>query len=115
MARNFKELKDKMSPERRARVDAKVKKMLAEMALDELREARRITQEHLAKILRVKQSSISKMEHRADMYLSTLGDFIRAMGGDLEIRAIFPDGTVKITGLEAIEPKEKERELAMAR
>jgi transcriptional regulator with XRE-family HTH domain len=77
------------------------------MALDELRAARKITQEHLAKILRVKQSSISKMEHRTDMYLSTLADFIRAMGGKLEIRAVFADGIVKIEGFGEIEEKRK--------
>ena len=66
------------------------------MPLDELREARDLTQEHLAKILDVTQASISKMERRTDMYVSTLRDFVRAMGGQLEIRAVFPEGTVRI-------------------
>jgi len=114
MARKFAELEKKMSPESRARSDAKAQKMLTEMALDELRAARKITQEHLAKILNVKQSSISKMEHRTDMYLSTLADFIRAMGGTLEIRAVFADGVVKIEGFGEIEEKAEERELAHA-
>ena len=56
-----------------------------------------MTQEHLAKILNVNQPAISKMERRADMYVSTLQDFVKAMGGQLEIRAVFPDGTVRIT------------------
>lgn len=114
MPKNFNQLKAKMSPESRARAEAKTKNMIEAMALDELRAARKITQEHLAKILRVKQSSISKMEHRTDMYLSTLGDFIRAMGGKLEIRAVFADGVVKIEGFGAIEEKTEERELAHA-
>ena len=66
------------------------------MALDELREARDLTQEHLAKVLHVNQSAISKLERRTDMYVSTLQDFVRAMGGRLEIRAVFPDGAVRI-------------------
>ena len=37
------------------------------------------------------------LERRADMYISTLSDFIEAMGGKLEIRAIFPDGDIRIT------------------
>jgi hypothetical protein len=37
------------------------------------------------------------MERRTDMYIGTLGKFIEAMGGQLEIRAIFPDGAVRIT------------------
>jgi DNA-binding XRE family transcriptional regulator len=96
MARNFKELRDKMTPESRARSRAKADVMIAEMALDELRAARQLTQEHLSKILGVNQSAISKLEHRTDMYLSTLRDFIQAMGGKLEIRASFPDGDVRI-------------------
>ncbi len=70
--------------------------MIEEMALDELRAARDLTQEHLSKILGVRQAAVSKLERRTDMYISTLADFIKAMGGRLEIRAIFPDGNVRI-------------------
>ena len=94
--RNFKELQAGMSPERRARNDAEAKRLLREMPLDELRAARNLTQEHLASILGVKQATISKMERRADVYVSTLARFIEAMGGRLEIRAVFPDGAVSI-------------------
>ena len=97
MAKNFRQLETKMGPERRAKVSARVDALLRDMPLDELREARSMTQEHLAKILNVKQSAISKMERRADMYVSTLQDFVKAMGGRLEIRAVFPDGAVRIT------------------
>jgi hypothetical protein len=45
------------------------------------------------------QSAISQMGRRTDMYVSTLADFIRAMGGELEIRGNFPDGTVRISGI----------------
>jgi DNA-binding transcriptional regulator YiaG len=96
MARNFKELVAKMPPESRARAEARTRAMLAQMPLDELRAARNLTQEHLATILGIKQASVSKMERRADMYVGTLAKFIEAMGGQLEIRAIFPDGTVRI-------------------
>ena len=71
--------------------------MLAEMPLHELREARQLTQAHLAELLGVKQASISKMESRTDMYIGTLARVIEAMGGELEICARFPDGTVRIT------------------
>jgi ribosome-binding protein aMBF1 (putative translation factor) len=97
MAKNFRQLETKMGPERRAKVAARVEALLRDMPLDELREARAMTQEHLAKILNVNQSAISKMERRADMYVSTLQDFVKAMGGQLEIRAVFPDGTVRIS------------------
>jgi DNA-binding XRE family transcriptional regulator len=97
MAKNFKELQAKMSPQARARSEAAAKKMLEEMPLDELRAARDLTQEQLARVLRVNQAAVSKMERRTDMYLSTLQGIIKAMGGQLEIRAVFPDGTVRIS------------------
>ena len=93
-----------MPPESRARVAARVKRAIEEMALDELRAARSMTQVHLANILGVNQSAISKLERRADMYVSTLRGFIKAIGGDLEIRAVFPDhGDVRITQFEDLE------------
>lgn len=102
MPKNFRELEAKMSPESRARAEAKAKKMLAEMPLDELREARAMTQAHLAKILGVNQAAVSKLERRADMYVSTLQDFVKAMGGELKITARFPEGTVEINQFEAV-------------
>ena len=97
MARNFRELEAKMSPERLARNKARVEQMIAEMPLDELRAARELTQQHLAEILNVGQAAVSKMERRSDMYISTLSQFVKAMGGHLEIRAVFPDGEVRIS------------------
>jgi transcriptional regulator with XRE-family HTH domain len=96
MARNFKELYDKMSPESRARVEARVKEAIKEMPLDELREARELTQNQLAQSLNVSQGAVSKVERRTDMYISTLRSYVRAIGGDLQIRAVFPEGEVLI-------------------
>jgi len=103
MARPFSELRAKMSPEARAEVDAKVKDLLTQLPLNELRHARQLSQEQLAGLLHVKQASISKLERRTDMYISTLRNFIRAMGGELEIIARFPDGSVKINQFEELE------------
>jgi DNA-binding transcriptional regulator YiaG len=97
IARNYNELRAKMSPEARARSEAKTREMIAEMPLHELRQAKHLTQMHLAELLGVKQASISKMESRTDMYVGTLARVIEAMGGELEIRARFPDGVVRIT------------------
>jgi DNA-binding XRE family transcriptional regulator len=96
MARNFRELEAKMSPERRERVAARVKEALALMPLQQIRNARRMTQTRLAELLEMDQGNISKLEQRTDMYLSTLRSYVEAMGGALEIRAVFPDGDVKI-------------------
>jgi DNA-binding XRE family transcriptional regulator len=96
MAKNFKVLREKMSPETLQRSHEKARRYRDEMALDELREARQLTQEHLATVLGVKQAAISKMERRTDMYVSTLKSIIKAMGGSLSIEAVFPDGRVSI-------------------
>jgi DNA-binding XRE family transcriptional regulator len=66
------------------------------MPLEELRSAREMTQVNLAKVLGVQQASISKMEKRTDMYLSTLRSYVEAMGGRLELRAVFQDGAVNL-------------------
>ena len=81
-------------------------RLLDEMPLSELRAARLLTQESIAKSLGINQAAVSKMERRADMYISTLRDFIAAMGGELEITARFPDGAVKIQQLEDAEQNE---------
>jgi hypothetical protein len=67
-----------------------------------IRAARALTQEHLSTLLGIQQSAVSKLERRADMYVSTLRHFIEAMGGQLEIRAVFPDGAVRITQFQAL-------------
>ncbi|MEW6663989.1 MAG: XRE family transcriptional regulator [Thermodesulfobacteriota bacterium] len=75
---------------------------LAAMPLHELRRARSMSQEQLAKSLSVKQAAVSKLEQRTDMYISTLRNVIKAMGGDLDIIARFPEGSVQITQFEEI-------------
>ena len=96
MAKSFKKLQGKMSPASRTRSEAKAQKMIKEMALDELRAARDLTQEHLSRILGVRQAAVSKLERRTDMYLSTLQSIVKAMGGRLKIEALFPEGAVEI-------------------
>ncbi|MCK4608267.1 MAG: XRE family transcriptional regulator [Gammaproteobacteria bacterium] len=97
MARSFKELKNKMSPKAQAAVQHKVKEMLVEMPLYELRQAKYLSQERLAEILHTKQANISRIERRTDMYVSTLRSYIEAMGGELDIIATFPEGSIHIS------------------
>ena len=80
MARKFSELRSKMSPEARKRVDARVIAALDQLPLLELRRARNLSQEKLAQALETTQGEISKIEHRTDLYLSTLRNYIEAMG-----------------------------------
>ena len=100
MAHKFRELQMKISAERRVRVEQRVREAIKEMALDELRTAREFTQAELSQVLRVDQGSISKLERRTDMYIGTLRRYIEAMGGSLQIRAVFPDGEVQINQFE---------------
>ena len=100
MAKSFRGLLDKMSPERRERVEDRVHGMLVEMALQELRESRQLTQVQLAASLEVNQAAISKMEGQSDMYLSTLRRLVGAMGGKLKLIAEFPDQEIVINQFE---------------
>lgn len=97
MAKKFSDLRARMSPESRARAEAKARAMLAEMPLNELRQARGLSQKMLAEVLHVQQPAIAKIEKRTDMYISTLRSHIEAMGGQLEVVARFPEGAVTIS------------------
>ena len=100
MARKFEELRKNMSVKARTRADELTQQMLDEMPLQELRQARELSQERLAEILHVKQASISKLERRTDMYIHTLRSYIQALGGELHITAYFPEGSVRINQFE---------------
>ena len=85
--RKFRDLFEGMPAERQAKVNARVKATIATMHLDELRRAREMTQMAVAARLGVNQGEVSKIEHRTDLYISTLAEYIAALGGELEIRA----------------------------
>jgi DNA-binding XRE family transcriptional regulator len=96
MARKFSDLRAQMTPESQACAAAQARAMLEEMPLNELRQARGLSQKMLAEVLHVQQPSIAKLEKGTDLYISTLRSYIEAMGGQLEVVARFPDGAVKI-------------------
>jgi hypothetical protein len=99
----FSDLTKDFSLERQALVEEKVCALKHEMALHELRKARKQSQTDLAKQLEVNQPAVAKMERRADMYVSNLRRFIEGMGGELEIVAHFPEGSVTITNFSEVE------------
>src|SRR3954464_5552648 len=66
------------------------------MPLDALRDAKQLTQVQMAQLLKISQGAVSKVERRTDMFVSTLRNYVRAIGGNLEIRAVFPEGDVLI-------------------
>ena len=82
----------RMSPKRRASIEADAARMIAEeLTLRDLRKAHRLTQEKLARELGIKQESVSNLEKRSDMLLSTLRQYVAALGGELELLVKFPD------------------------
>jgi len=97
MARNFNELRAKMSPERRARNKALAREMMVEMLLVELRKHTGLTQTDLAKALGIKQPTVSKLEAQDDMQISTLRRIVQALGGELELIVKMPGGSVRLT------------------
>jgi len=107
MATKWRDIRRKHSPEVEAEIAQRVKDAAGVMTLYQLREARSLTQVNLANVLQVNQGAVSRMEKRTDMYVSTLRSYIQAMGGQLQVKAIFPEGEVEIDQFEKIpEPTE---------
>ena len=102
MAKNFSALRAQMTPEAQARAAARAEAMLVQMQLQELRRTRNTTQTEVAKAMNVEQASISKLERREDMYVSTLREYVRALGGELKLVASFPDADIQLHGLATI-------------
>ena len=94
--------------ETRLRSEASAEKMISETGLAELRKVMDMTQESLANALHVKQASISRMERRSDMYISTLSKISEAGGGELQIVAKLPNGSVKLRQFTQIREDESE-------
>jgi len=88
--------------ERKARIATRASELVAEeYALRDIRKARHITQEQVAERLGGKQVYISRLEKRSDVKLSTLREYVRAIGGDLQLMVTFPEGktlTIKDLG-----------------
>jgi DNA-binding XRE family transcriptional regulator len=89
---NVNEIIRKLSPAERKKVEGRAAELIAEeMSLRDLRKARKLTQARVAKVLGVTQDSVSRLEKRSDLLLSTLRKTVKAMGGDVRIIAEFPD------------------------
>jgi transcriptional regulator with XRE-family HTH domain len=83
---------ERLPKARRDKIAARTDELIAEeMTLAKLREARLRSQAQIAEKLGIKQAAVSRLERRTDMYLSTLRELIKAMGGTLQITAEFPD------------------------
>jgi len=113
--KSFADLTESFTPERRVRINGIKENLRKECDLAELRQALSFTQTTLAETLGVGQGEISKIERRTDIYVSTLRRFLEAMGGKLEIRAIFLDHEFTITSFSSLKSHgEKKKEIVMA-
>ena len=92
MPTNVNDIIKKLSPAQRKKVKSRAAELIAEeMTLRELRKARKLTQVRMAKQLGITQDSVSRLEKRSDLLLSTLRKTVEAMGGELSLVAEFPD------------------------
>ncbi len=78
-------------PVRRIRVEQLKQAMRDALTLAELRGEVGLTQRDVAKTLGQSRANVSRIEHEEDLYLSTLREYVEALGGKLQISAVFPD------------------------
>lgn len=102
MAKNFEALRKdvRSDPERSRRVDTYKRAMLDAMRLGDLRESRDATQSELAEVMHVSQANVSQIERSDNLYLRTLAGYVAALGGRLEINAVFDDRVVPLGVIE---------------
>ena len=80
------------SPARKKHIKTRAKELIAEeMALRDIRKSRALTQEQVAKRLGGKQVYVSRLESRSDVKVSTLREYVRALGGELQMMVTFPE------------------------
>jgi transcriptional regulator with XRE-family HTH domain len=110
MSRNIDDIIENLTPAQRKRVEKRAAALITEeLTLQQLRRARKLTQQKLAKSLRIGQEGVSKLEQRSDLLISTLRSCVKGMGGDLHLVAEFPDRPpVELVGFAAME-KERRR------
>ncbi len=111
--KNLNQIIGKLSPERRAKIEGRARQLIGEeMALQQLRKARKLTQKQMARALKIGQDSVSRLESRSDLLLSTLQSYVEAMGGTLKITVEFKEGSAVISGLGTNEIAERPKEPA---
>ena len=111
MPRNVDDIIKNLTPARRKRVEKRAAALVTEeMTLRQLRHARKLTQQKLAKSLHIGQEGISRLEQRSDLLISTLRNCVEGMGGQLHLVAEFPDRPpVALAGFAAMENDRRKR------
>ena len=93
---SWKDLKHKVSPAERAKIKREAVAELDRMGFGALRKARERTQVELARTMGINQASVSAIENNTDLLLSTLKKYVRALGGEVKIQAVFPEATFNL-------------------
>ena len=106
MATKWNDLKHKSSPEVRANLQREAHAELDRIGFHKLRQARQQTQVAIAERLNIGQGAVSRIEKQSDFLLSTLREYVGALGGKLELRVVFPDANFEI---ETLAPTRKKR------
>jgi hypothetical protein len=114
MATKWNDLKHKSSPEVRANLQREAHAELERIGFHKLRQARQQTQVAVAERLRVGQGAVSRMEKQSDFLLSTLREYVGALGGKLELRVVFPDADFEIETLAPVTSARKRPARAQA-
>ncbi|OFW13342.1 MAG: transcriptional regulator [Acidobacteria bacterium RIFCSPLOWO2_12_FULL_67_14] len=106
--KNLDHVRKQLSTARRKKVAARAAALIAEeRTLQELRQAHKLTQKRMAEVLGIGQDSVSRLEQRSDLLISTLRGYVEAMGGRLSLIAEFPNQEpVILAGLKAIEAEQ---------
>jgi transcriptional regulator with XRE-family HTH domain len=108
--KNIDQIIESLPPARRAKIEGRARQLIGEeMALQKLRKARKLTQKQMARVLNIGQDSVSRLECRSDLLISTLQSYVEAMGGVLRIVVEFKEGSAVISGLGETEPTKKPR------
>lgn len=104
MATTLETIMNQLPVERREQIEARAEELIAEeLSLRDLRKARDLTQKRMAEMLNIGQDSVSRLEQRSDLLLSTLRSYVSAMGGSLELVARFPDRpAITLSGLTGV-------------
>jgi hypothetical protein len=114
MPTNWNDLKHKSSPERRATLKREADAELERIGFHKLRLARQQTQVAVAEKLKIAQGAVSRMEKQSDFLLSTLREYVGALGGQLELRVVFPDADFVIETLAPATSKKRSAQIRAA-
>ena len=102
--RHLDRIRKQLTPARRRKIAARAATLIAEeRSLQELRQAHKLTQKRMAEVLGIGQDSVSRLEQRSDLLISTLRGYVEALGGRLSLVAEFPDkDPVVLSGLASL-------------